>query len=310
MSDAVRVTLLDRDDVDLGYSKLDMMLGRRPPTTSGSVQRRRQGGVEPAGTVKGIDPGRRVATDIGSHDADFLVIAMARTTTWRPRPVCGRAATSTTRSRTSACATRSPASTAASPRPARPAVQVPARPVRGRVHAPRALRGAPDGQRGRDLVGLPDEAAGPGDGRRRADVPRRARLPRHHRAARAPRHRRRSVDADGAARRGGDAPVDLFVGSRKRRAPDPLEASSLTVDGWVPVDQTTSGRSSPASTRSATSAPAPGTSRRPGSSPSRPRSSSPTTSRRRSRAVSRRRRSADRGSATPSSAAGSSARSR
>jgi sulfide:quinone oxidoreductase len=33
-------------------------------------------------------------------------------------------------------------------------------------------------------------------------------------------------------------PYDLFVGIPLHRAPDPLPASGLTVDGWVPVDQT------------------------------------------------------------------------
>jgi sulfide:quinone oxidoreductase len=33
-------------------------------------------------------------------------------------------------------------------------------------------------------------------------------------------------------------PYDLFVGVPVHRAPDPLPASGLAVDGWVPVDQT------------------------------------------------------------------------
>ena len=33
-------------------------------------------------------------------------------------------------------------------------------------------------------------------------------------------------------------PYDLFVGIPRHRAPDPLPASGLAVDGWVPVDQT------------------------------------------------------------------------
>src|SRR4051812_2810291 len=37
---------------------------------------------------------------------------------------------------------------------------------------------------------------------------------------------------------GGTLPYDLFVGIPKHRAPDPLEASGLAVNGWVPVDQT------------------------------------------------------------------------
>src|SRR5437764_10453374 len=37
---------------------------------------------------------------------------------------------------------------------------------------------------------------------------------------------------------GGTLPYDLFVGIPIHRAPDPLAASGLAVDGWVPVDQT------------------------------------------------------------------------
>jgi sulfide:quinone oxidoreductase len=37
---------------------------------------------------------------------------------------------------------------------------------------------------------------------------------------------------------GGTLPYDLFVGIPVHRAPDPLTASGLAVNGWVPVDQT------------------------------------------------------------------------
>ena len=80
MSDAVRVTLLDRNDSwYFGYSKLDVMLGRQSAeevrlyysdVVKDGVEFRKE-------TVTGIDPAaRRVSTDVGSHDADFLVVAM------------------------------------------------------------------------------------------------------------------------------------------------------------------------------------------------------------------------------------------
>jgi sulfide:quinone oxidoreductase len=78
--DAVRVTLLDRkDSFVFGYSKLELMLGRqsaedvRLPYSSIDTD-----GVEfRQETVTGIDPSaRRVTTDAGSYDADFLVVAM------------------------------------------------------------------------------------------------------------------------------------------------------------------------------------------------------------------------------------------
>src|SRR3954449_4234631 len=80
VADEVRVTLLDRNDsFHFGYSKLEVMLGResadavripyREIATPGVEFRQEQ--------VVGIDPvTRRVATDAGVHDADFLVVAM------------------------------------------------------------------------------------------------------------------------------------------------------------------------------------------------------------------------------------------
>jgi sulfide:quinone oxidoreductase len=80
LEDAVRVTLLDRNDSFVfGYSKLDVMLGRQ---TTEAVRlpysRFEKPGVEfRQETVTAIDPAaRRVQTDAGSYEADFLVLAM------------------------------------------------------------------------------------------------------------------------------------------------------------------------------------------------------------------------------------------
>ncbi len=80
MSDAVRVTLLDRNDSwYFGYSKLDVMLGR----ASADDVKLPYADIDKDGvefrqeTVTAIDPqARRVITDKGTHDADFLVLAM------------------------------------------------------------------------------------------------------------------------------------------------------------------------------------------------------------------------------------------
>src|SRR4051794_40726248 len=80
IGDAVRVTLIDRNDsFHFGYSKLEVMLGResadavRMPYSDiaqDGVEFRRE-------QVVGIDPvARRVVTDAGVHDADYLVVAM------------------------------------------------------------------------------------------------------------------------------------------------------------------------------------------------------------------------------------------
>jgi sulfide:quinone oxidoreductase len=79
-ADAVEVTLIDRNDsFFFGFSKLEVMLGRQSAdeiklpyrdVVKESVEFRHE-------TVTGIDPAAlRVATDRGSYDADFIVVAL------------------------------------------------------------------------------------------------------------------------------------------------------------------------------------------------------------------------------------------
>jgi sulfide:quinone oxidoreductase len=78
--DAVRVTLLDRNDAFFfGFSKLEVMLGRQSAEEVKLYYRDfAKDGVEfRQETVTGIDAAeRRVTTDAGSYDADFLVVAL------------------------------------------------------------------------------------------------------------------------------------------------------------------------------------------------------------------------------------------
>ena len=78
--DLVRVTLLDRNDsFFFGYSKLDVMLGKQSADDVRMNYRDiAKDGVEfRQETVIAVDPtARRVTTDVGSHDADFLAVAM------------------------------------------------------------------------------------------------------------------------------------------------------------------------------------------------------------------------------------------
>ena len=78
--DAVRVTLIDRNDsFFFGFSKLEVMLGRQAPDdvrlyyddiSKDGVEFRQE-------TVTGIDPAtRRVTTESGSYEPDFLVVAL------------------------------------------------------------------------------------------------------------------------------------------------------------------------------------------------------------------------------------------
>lgn len=80
IADAVRVTLIDRNDsFFFGFSKLEVMLGRQSADDirlyyrdfeKDSVEFRQE-------TVTGVDPAaRRVTTEAGSYHADFIVIAL------------------------------------------------------------------------------------------------------------------------------------------------------------------------------------------------------------------------------------------
>ncbi len=80
LGDDVRVTLIDRNDAfAFGYSKLDVLFGRKTKAdvllpygeiSKPGVEFRRE-------RVTSIDPeSRRVVTDEGSYDADFLVVAL------------------------------------------------------------------------------------------------------------------------------------------------------------------------------------------------------------------------------------------
>ena len=80
IADAVRVTLIDRNDsFYFGFSKLEVMLGRQ----SADDVRLHYREIDKDGvdfrqeTVTGVDPAaRRVTTDAGSYDADFVVVAL------------------------------------------------------------------------------------------------------------------------------------------------------------------------------------------------------------------------------------------
>jgi sulfide:quinone oxidoreductase len=80
ISDAVRVTLLDRNDAFFfGFSKLEVMLGRQSAEEVKLYYRDiAKDGVEfRKETVTAVDAAaRRVTTDAGSYDADFVVVAL------------------------------------------------------------------------------------------------------------------------------------------------------------------------------------------------------------------------------------------
>lgn len=80
LGDGVDVTLIDKSDAFVfGYSKLDIMFGR---STLEAERMPYRNFLKPGvrflqQTVTAIDPAaRRITTDVGTHDADFLVVAL------------------------------------------------------------------------------------------------------------------------------------------------------------------------------------------------------------------------------------------
>jgi sulfide:quinone oxidoreductase len=243
--DAVRVTLLDRDDSFVfGYSKLELMLGRqsaedvRLPYSSidkDGVEFRQE-------TVTGIDPSaRRVTTDAGSYDADFLVVAMGADYDMDATPglqeggfeyytVAG--AERLRDALTEFDGGRVLISVLGQP------FKCPPAPFEGAflLHEYFTQRGI------RESVQMtstfPMQRPVPVTG----EV---AQMFRDALAARGieelPQHLVTSIDPATRTAQlasGETLPYDLFVGIPIHRAPDPLAASGLAVNGWVPVDQT------------------------------------------------------------------------
>src|SRR4051794_31683227 len=244
MTDTVRVTLLDRNDSwFFGYSKLDVMLGRR----SAEEVRLYYGDVVKDGvefrqeTVTGIDPvARRVSTDVGSHDADFLVVAMGADYDMAGTPGLREGGHEYY--------------TLAGAERLRDALQdfgggrvlvsvlgqpfkCPPAPFEGAfmLHEHFKQRGMADAveissafpmQRPVPVTGEVSQMFRDGLAARGI-----AELSQHLVTAIDP--------SKGTAQlaNGETLPYDLFVGIPKHRAPDPLPASGLAVDGWVPVDQ-------------------------------------------------------------------------
>jgi len=244
MSDGVRVTLLDRNDSwYFGYSKLDVMLGRQSAdevrlyysdVVKHGVEFRQE-------TVTGIDPAARgVSTDAGSHDADFLVVAMGAD--------YDMAAT--------------------------PGFQEGGHEYYTLAGAERLRDALDDFDGGRVLVSVlgqpfkcppaPFEAAfmlhehfkqrGMAEAVEistafpmQRPVPVTGEVAQMFRDGLAvrgitelPQHLVTGIDPSTRTAQlanGGTLPYDLFVGIPKHRAPDPIPSSGLAVDGWIPVDQ-------------------------------------------------------------------------
>ncbi len=187
-ADAVRVTLIDRNDAFFfGFSKLEVMLGRESAAeimlpysefAKEGVEFRRE-------TVTGVDPvARRVTTDAGSYDADFVVVALGADYDLAATPGLEAGG----HEYYSLAGAERLRDELAGFKGGKVLVSVlgqpfkcPPAPFEGSFMLRRALPPAGHPRRGRDDHHVPDVAPGPRDRRGLADVPRRARRPRRHR---------------------------------------------------------------------------------------------------------------------------------
>ena len=245
LPDAVEVTLLDRNDSFVfGFSKLEVMLGRQSPEQVRMPYREiAKAGVEfRQETVAAIDAvARRVMTDAGcTYDADFLVVAMGADYDTDATPgfqaggfefysVAGAERLRDELSRFAGG--RVLVSVLGQP------FKCPPAPFEGAflLHEHFTQRGI------RDSVQITSTFP------MQRPVPVTGEVSQMFRDALAergieelPEHRVTSIDPATSTAQladGGTLPYDLFVGIPIHRAPDPLTASGLAVDGWVPVDQ-------------------------------------------------------------------------
>jgi sulfide:quinone oxidoreductase len=242
--DDVRVTLLDRNDSFVfGFSKLEVMLGRQSAEevrlpyrdfAKEGVEFRRE-------TVVGIDPvARRVSTDAGTYDADFLVVAMGADYDMDATPGLAEGGyeyytvAGAERLRDALAGFdggKVLVSVLGQP------FKCPPAPFEGAflLHEYFTQRGI------RESVQM--SSAFP----MQRPVPVTGEVSQLFRDALAARgieelsqHLVTSIDPATRTAQlasGATLPYDLFVGIPVHRAPEPLEASGLAVNGWVPVDQ-------------------------------------------------------------------------
>ncbi len=244
-SDAVDVTLLDRNDsFFFGFSKLEVMLGRQSADdvrlpyhgiAKDGVEFRRE-------TAVGIDPvARRVQTDVGSHDADFLVVAMGADYDIAATPGFEEGGheyyslAGAERLRDALVdfqGGRVLVSVLGQP------FKCPPAPFEGSflLHEHFTQRGIRDAVQMATTFPMqrPVPVTGPVSQMFRDGLAARE-------IEELPQHLVTSIDpaAQAAQLATGDTlSYDLFVGIPVHRAPEPLTAAGLAVNGWVPVDQT------------------------------------------------------------------------
>jgi sulfide:quinone oxidoreductase len=242
--DLVRVTLLDRNDsFFFGYSKLDVMLGRQAADDTRMYYRdiARDGVEFRQETVTAIDPAtRRVTTDAGSHGADFIALAMGADYDMAATPGLEAGGheyytmAGAERLRDELAdfdGGRVLVSVLGQP------FKCPPAPFEGAflLHEHFTQRGIRDSVQMTSTFPMKRPVPVTGEV---------AQMFRDGLAERGIEEMAQTLvtSIDPATRTaqvgsGETLPYDLFVGIPVHRAPDPLPASGLAVDGWVPVDQ-------------------------------------------------------------------------
>jgi len=245
MADSVRVTLIDRNDsFFFGFSKLEVMLGRQ---SAGEVQMpyadiAKEGVEFRQENVIGIDPAtRRVTTDAASYDPDFLVIAMGADYDMAATPGLAEGGHEYY---TLAGAERL-RDALADFDGGRVLVSVLGQPFKC---PPAPFEGAFMLDEHFKERGIRESVQMTSTFPMQRPVPVTGEVSQMFRDALAARdieerseHLVTSIDPSTrtAQLKSGDTlPYDLFVGIPVHQAPDPLAASGLAVNGWVPVDQT------------------------------------------------------------------------
>jgi sulfide:quinone oxidoreductase len=243
--DLVRVTLLDRNDsFFFGYSKLDVMLGKQAADDARMYYRdiARDGVEFRQETVTAIDPAtRRVTTDAGSHGADFIAVAMGADYDMAATPGLEAGGheyytmAGAERLRDELAdfdGGRVLVSVLGQP------FKCPPAPFEGAflLHEHFTQRGIRDSVQMTSTFPMKRPVPVTGEV---------AQMFRDGLAERGIEEMAQTLvtSIDPATRTaqvgsGETLPYDLFVGIPVHRAPDPLPASGLAVDGWVPVDQT------------------------------------------------------------------------
>lgn len=243
-SDVVDVTLLDRNDsFFFGFSKIEVMMGRE----TAEAVRLPYADVDKEGvefrreTVLGIDPtARRVQTDAGTYDADYLVVAMGADYDIAATPGLEEGGheyytlAGAERLRDALAGFdggRVLVSILGQP------FKCPPAPFEGAflMHDLFTRRGVRDSVE--MAMAFPMQRPVPVTG----EV---SQLFRDGLASRGieelPQHLVTGIDpaaSEAQLASGETLPYDLFVGIPVHRVPEPLAASGLVVDGWVPVDQ-------------------------------------------------------------------------